>query len=262
VSTALSTGLTTTEADQRIDATDAEIAAIRSDVLRPEAFDFTVTARDAPIPVRIENVGDTPLKVVVHVEAEKLTLVDSDITAVLEPNAVTVVPVDVTARSNGVFPVLVELRTPAGNQLTAPVELTARVSTLTGLGRVFTVGALLVLASWWFSYFRRRRRHERAVGRSDAQDRHPTASARNARAPDTSDLPNADPDSAPGTDRADAGPPTATEPDISWDAAEAAVDAPAATPRTDAAHDAPAATPRTDAAHDAPATTPRAAPDE
>jgi hypothetical protein len=67
--------------------------------------------------------------------------------------------------------------TPAGNQLTAPIEFTARVSTLTGLGRVFTVGALLVLATWWFSYFRRRRISTRSAGIDGAARRHPTTAA-------------------------------------------------------------------------------------
>ncbi len=83
------------------------------------------------------------------------------------------VDIPVEARSNGVFPVVVEILTPAGNAITEPVELTARVSTLTGLGRVFTVGAILVLATWWFSYFRRRRAQRRAEGIALATGRHP-----------------------------------------------------------------------------------------
>jgi hypothetical protein len=171
--TALSTQLTDADAATRIELVDAEIAEVRDDVLAPETFSFTVTGREAEIPLRIENVGPTPLRVTVHVEAEKLNLPDADLGVVLAANAITVVPVPVTARSNGVFPVFVELRTPAGNPLSEPVELTARVSTLTGLGRVFTVGAILVLASWWFTYFRRRRRDGRHRSVAAARDRHP-----------------------------------------------------------------------------------------
>jgi hypothetical protein len=51
--------------------------------------------------------------------------------------------------------------------------LTARVNNLTGLGRVVTLGLLLVLATWWFTYFKRRRRqhHEQRV--ADSVTRHP-----------------------------------------------------------------------------------------
>ena len=87
------------------------------------------------------------------------------------------VDIPVEARSNGVFPVLVEILTPAGNPVTQPVELTARVSTLTGLGRVFTFGAVLVLATWWFTYFRRRRAQRRADDIAQATGRHPAIGA-------------------------------------------------------------------------------------
>jgi hypothetical protein len=96
---------------------------------------------------------------------------------VLEPNQINNVDIPVEARSNGVFPVIVEIRTPAGTPITDPVELTARVSTLTGLGRLFTVGAVLVLATWWFSYFRRRRNERRTADIDQALDRHPAAAA-------------------------------------------------------------------------------------
>ena len=92
---------------------------------------------------------------------------------VLAPNQINNVDIPVEARSNGVFPVQVEIRTPAGNPLTAPIELTARVSTLTGLGRLFTVGAVLVLATWWFTYFRRRQAQRRGEGIDVDTTRHP-----------------------------------------------------------------------------------------
>jgi hypothetical protein len=53
------------------------------------------------------------------------------------------------------------------------VILTARVNNLTGLGRVVTVGLLLVLATWWFTYFKRRRRQRHAHRVADSVGRHP-----------------------------------------------------------------------------------------
>jgi len=75
------------------------------------------------------------------------------------------VPVEIVARSNGVSPMSVLIRTPFGGQITDPVVLTARVNNLTGLGRVVTVGLLIVLATWWLTYFKRRRRqnHEKVL---------------------------------------------------------------------------------------------------
>ncbi len=172
---ALSTGVTTESATLRFDAVDAELAAIQSQVEPPETYDFTLANRDSPVQIRIGNNGPTELTVVVHAEAEKLAFPNGDVTVQLAPNNVTEVLLDVTARANGVFPVFVQLRTPAGAALGEPVELTARVNTLTGLGRVITMGAVLALATWWFSYFRRRRRSNRATALDDARDRHPAS---------------------------------------------------------------------------------------
>ena len=47
------------------------------------------------------------------------------------------------------------------------------MSTLTGLGRLFTVGAVLVLATWWFTYFRRRQAQRRGQDVELAAARHP-----------------------------------------------------------------------------------------
>ena len=124
----------------------------------PEAFSFTVGGREATIPLRVTNTSATPLTVEVHLESDKLTFPANDLVVDLPPNQTTEVPVDIVARSNGVSPMTVVLRTPFGGQLAEPVVLTARVNNLTGLGRVMTVGLLLVLATWWFTYFKRRRR--------------------------------------------------------------------------------------------------------
>ena len=174
---ALSTGLTSAEANARVTAVESEVAAIRANVLPPESFSFTIAGREVDIPVRIENTGDTPLRVVVRLDAERLNFASDGTEAVLQPNAVTAIPIPVTARANGVFPVLIQVFSPTGSALTDPVELTARVSTFAGLGRVVTVGAALVLVSWWFSYFRRRRRAGFAQRLDDARDRHPAVAA-------------------------------------------------------------------------------------
>ena len=44
---------------------------------------------------------------------------------------------------------------------------------LTGLGRVVTVGLLLVLATWWLTYFKRRRRQRHVERVADSVSRHP-----------------------------------------------------------------------------------------
>jgi len=172
---ALSTAVDAEASTDLIDGVDADTASVRGNVLRPEPFNFTLTARESSIPLRLENTRATPLTVEVRVTSEKLGVPDGNVTAILTPNSVTDVPLPVETRTNGVFPVEVEVLTPAGNLLHEPVVLTARVNTLTGLGRVFTVGAILVLATWWFTYFRSRHKRRTEEAMSASRDRHPAS---------------------------------------------------------------------------------------
>jgi hypothetical protein len=167
---AMSTGLSLVEAEVLFAEVETGIDDVRSAVGEPETFPITIGSREADVPVRIENTSSTPLTVFIRLTAEKLAVPGGDERAVLAPNGITETSVPVIARSNGVFPVTIEVLTPAGNPLGEPVEFTARVNNLTGLGRVITVGAALVLISWWFSYYRRRRRSQvdLAAGRHPA----------------------------------------------------------------------------------------------
>jgi hypothetical protein len=142
-------------------------------VLPPEPFPFTVGGRRATIPLRVTNTSGTPLTVKLHFDSDKLTFPENDIVRELPPNQTSEVQVDIVARSNGVSPMTVIIRTPFGGQLTDPVVLTARVNNLTGLGRVVTVGLLLVLATWWLTYFQRRRRQQHARRVAESASRHP-----------------------------------------------------------------------------------------
>ena len=169
----LSTAFTATEALAIINRVDAEIQSIRDEVVPPEPFNFTVTGRESSVRIRIRNTGPHELRVVVHIDSERLTIRGGDFEVVLAPNFITDVVIPVETRTNGRFPALLRLFTPAGNPLTDPVELTARVNVLTGIGRVVTVGGLLVLASWWFSYFRKRHRTQRARAMNGSIERHP-----------------------------------------------------------------------------------------
>ncbi len=153
----LSTGFAAREANDRLEIIGADLTNIRSAVEPPDSFSFTLTGSDSPIPLRIANTGPTPLTIVVRVKSEKLVSRGSDSVVVLAANSVTDVPLEVTARTSGIFTVVVELLTPSGSRLGEPVVLTARANTLTGLGRALTAGGLLTLGVWWLAYFRRHR---------------------------------------------------------------------------------------------------------
>jgi hypothetical protein len=82
------------------------------------------------------------------------------------------------ALSNGTSSVFLRIFTPApepspATQIVDDIILTARITTLTGLGQLVTGAALLVLCTWWIRHWRqsRRRRLTEAVA-----PRHPAAS--------------------------------------------------------------------------------------
>jgi hypothetical protein len=179
---ALSTAFDDERADERIDLVVGDIDLVRASVVPPEPFSFTLTGSTAELPIRIGNTSDTPLDVVVRPSGSKLVFPNGDQLVTLAPLASTTVVIDVEARARGKIPIAIELLTPAGTPLAGPVPGTARLNALTGLGPLITGIAALVLASWWYSHFRRRRRHQLADRALASSDGHPSRGRRRAAA--------------------------------------------------------------------------------
>ena len=154
--------------------TDA-IASVRSAVVLPSSGTFNLTGRDSPLPLQIENTGDTTLSVMVRIESAKLEVPPEPVAVVLETGQ-TVVRVDVAARANGTFPVLVEVLSPLGVPVIEATTLTARANSVTGLGRLVALGLVLVLLSWWYSHLSKRHRERRLAQLTGSVDAHPAAS--------------------------------------------------------------------------------------
>ena len=130
----------------------------------PEPFTFTLTGRSSPLRLNLTNTCDEDLRVVVHPTSSKLSFPNGDVAKTLVANDVTEVTIDVESRTNGTSAIGIELLTPAHSlRLPQTLVLTARVNALSGLGQVVTGGALLVLLSWWYGHFRKRRRVRRAM---------------------------------------------------------------------------------------------------
>lgn len=154
----LSTDLTDAEVTVAVEEFVDEIDAIPAAISFPDPFTFTLTGRTSDIELRITNDSDTPLATRLVPRSSKLDFPLGAMDVVLEPG-MNIIDVPVQTRSNGTFPVTFALRTPTGEvTIGEPLELTARVNAVTGLGQLITVGALLVLVSWWFSHLRSRRR--------------------------------------------------------------------------------------------------------
>lgn len=148
-----------------------DLADVRAQVVLPGGFKFNLSDRTAPIRVRLTNMSDQTLTVRVRLSSSKLQPTPDKLVA-LPPNQVLDVDIDVEVRSNGQFPVALEVFTPTGDTLVAPpVFLTAKVTAVSGLGQLVTGAALLLLISWWVRHLQMARRQRR----SDSVERHPVA---------------------------------------------------------------------------------------
>lgn len=166
--------LTERERALYVDTIRGESATVRASVVLPESTTFTLGGRTSTIRLKLSSTADVPLTVLVRMRSAKLTFPEGDPVVELAPRQTTEVPIPVEARSNGTFPVTLEVLTPVGGEPLGPrVVFTARVTALAGLGQVITVGALLVLATWWVHHLRVRRRQRRAGRAEPSTRRHP-----------------------------------------------------------------------------------------
>lgn len=147
-----------THLDAVRDATDG----IRAAITPLKASRFTLGGRHSTIRLTLTNNGPDDLTVRVIIDSTKLEIDDADANSLVQLPAGQSVEkaVPVEARTNGEFPVDVQIVTPANEKVavTEPVQLSARVNALTGLGQLATGAFVLVLLSWWVQHLRKRRR--------------------------------------------------------------------------------------------------------
>lgn len=169
-----SRNLSQVQVEAYINAIDTELAAIGGSVVTPTSTTFTLGGRDSSIRLSLRNDNDTDLLVRVHLTSSKLTLPKDDQVVTLPAGTTTLVEIPVTAKSNGRFPVTLQLLTPNGDvTVGTPATFSARVNALAGLGQLFTGIALLLLLSWWIHHLRRE--HQRRQFESfDSTERHPS----------------------------------------------------------------------------------------
>jgi len=150
----------------------SELDAIISAISLPEAPVFNLTGDGTPLPVTIENSGDTALEVIVQLVSSRLE-VPAGQRVILQPGSTTL-RIEVSAIGTGTFPVFVEVLSPTGTRLGPEVVLTARSNSVTGLGRSVAVGLALVLLSWWLSHLRRVRTGRLAARLDASVGAHPS----------------------------------------------------------------------------------------
>ena len=159
-------------ADRRFDAAQrqefvevivTDTAMIADGLVAPTPAAFTLGGRSSQLRLSLRNDGPTDLRVRLRVASPKLLFPDGEPVVVLASGTTTPVEIEVEARSNGRFPVTVQVITPDGGvALTDPIVFTARVNALAGLGQVVTGVALLLLATWWVRHWRAQYRRKQA----------------------------------------------------------------------------------------------------
>lgn len=153
----VSTSVGESAANAEIDDVLDEASRVRTAVVLPDPFTFTLTGNADEITIRLRNTSSDPLTVILQMSSSKLTFPNNDQLITLRPNDSTDIRVPVRARSNGTSAVNVALLTPLGDPLAGPVVLTSRVNALTGLGQVLTGAFIILLGTWWFANWRKRR---------------------------------------------------------------------------------------------------------
>lgn len=173
--TLMSTGIDDTAVAARLARMERELQTIEDAIQPPAPFTFTLAGEATTITLRYRNTGTTALNIGVRVSGpSRLAFPQPETDVLLTPEAITDVTIPIEARSNGTSEVTVEVVTPSGSSVGEPVVLTARVNALSGLGQLLTGAALVVLATWWFSHFRRKRRLRHSA---PARNDHPSKGA-------------------------------------------------------------------------------------
>lgn len=151
-----------------------ETQRLADSVAAPIPTVFTLGGRDSSIRLSLRNDSDTELRIRVRLTSSKLRIPEGEQVVAIPAGTVASVEVPVQARTNGRFPVTLQLLTPDGDiSLAPPTVFTARVNALAGLGQLVTGVALLLLATWWIAHFRRENRR-RLEGVADTSSRHPS----------------------------------------------------------------------------------------
>jgi hypothetical protein len=154
--------LSPAERNAYLDGVRAGIDEVRGAIVPPRSSRFTLGGRHSTIRFTLTNTGPVELKVRVIISSEKLDIdaEDENRIVVLAAGESLEQKVPVEARTNGAFPVDIEIVTPDNENVAVaePIQVTARVNALTGLGQFATGAFLLVLLSWWVQHFLKRRR--------------------------------------------------------------------------------------------------------
>ena len=134
---------------------------------------ITLTARSGRVPVVIDSTAPYPVTATLVLSSDKLLFPNGQTqyseSVTLLPRQRKVVNVQVQTRTSGVFRLDATLHAPEGPVRLATGEVSVRSTSSSVVGVALTIGAVAVLAVWWFRTSRRRRRAQSADAATEAE---------------------------------------------------------------------------------------------
>jgi hypothetical protein len=148
-----------------LDGLRSQFASLRDAVTLANPGAVTLGSRNGDIRFQMRNTAPENLTVRIVVSSPKLEFPADAKVVTLTANSTTDVVIPVRTRTNGRFPVLVQITTPEGNfAVIEPVTFSARVTAVAGLGQLVTVSFLLIVLAWWWASWRKSRREREQGG--------------------------------------------------------------------------------------------------
>ncbi len=162
---ATSADLTDAQRAAYFDAVTERVNPVRNAVTVRVRDRITLAGKNGTIPLSLVNSLDESVSVRVRVSTDKLRVTDNDRLVVVPAGGELPLRIAVEARTSAwQFPANVSLATPDGTEpVGAATVLELRAVGLSGLGLGISFGALAVLATWWITSARRRRKAKRRV---------------------------------------------------------------------------------------------------
>jgi hypothetical protein len=123
----------------------------------------TLTSQSGRIPVSIRNRMGIPARVRLQLSSDRLEFPEGSQIDIELDQEITTVEVPVRARTTGSFQMAVAVTSPDGVLAVTASEITIRSTAISSVGVVLSIGAGLVLLTWWLRHWRERRRDPRLV---------------------------------------------------------------------------------------------------